>query len=436
MFKIDGTCWLTPGEQREVVKLLLQNGLVVMDNGRKLPLKSGGTTDIYLNLRNMRNHPEAIRELANLYANPIRRLHVDRIVEVPEAVSPLAGHLSAILNIPIVTVRETAKTGRVVSGQLIGEVKFGESIVIVDDVVTDGASKLAAIRELRAKGANIAAIVVLVDRQQGWKKTLAEAGYGDVPVWAGLTLHDVRAELIGSGLMQRCNPETEAKNPLIIALDGMDPEQALSLADRLRPSGCILKANDFLDTGNLNEIVAGLSVYGRVMVDGKWHDIPNTVANRCKRLLKTPPWAVTVHASGGRNMVAAAVNTLDGTKTIVLAVTLLTSIGDECEEIFTRRPIGQVKKLAQMAYDAGARGFVCSTQEAAMLRKMFPEVTIVVPALRSPDKDVQDQKRVGTFAGAQEAGASNYVGGRQFIQAPDPVAEINRVIKDELHIEL
>src|SRR5271157_834061 len=138
--------WLTPAEQHAAIGMMLDNHLLMFDNRHKLPLKGGGTTDIYVNLRMMRSHPRALQSLAHLYANPLRRLgKIDRIVEVPEAVSPLAGALSALTGIPIVTVRGEAKPGRVVGGTIIGDLKPGERVVIIDDVITDGASKLAAI---------------------------------------------------------------------------------------------------------------------------------------------------------------------------------------------------------------------------------------------------------------------------------------------------
>lgn len=437
MFKFDGSPWLTPGEQHEAIAGLVEDGLINWDNGYGLPLKSGGKTDIYANLRNMRTVPRAISRLAKLYENPIRRLGVNRIVEVPEAVSPLAGHLSVLTGIPIVTVREEAKEGRVVKGRFIGDLKRGDRVAIIDDVITDGASKLTALAELRAAGAIVTAIVVMVDRQQGWKNTLANAGFGDTNVWAGMNLHDLRKCLVSTGLMQRCDVAVEAKNSIIVALDGKLWEEVLPLIDRLRPSGCILKANDLLDGGNINQVVSDLSVYGRVMVDRKFHDIPNTVTNYCANLRKTPPWGFTVHASGGSEMIKAAVTAFTGTPTIVLAVTVLTSLKDECEVIYSRLPIAEVETLAEIAWKAGARGFVCSTEEAAMLRAKYPQATIVIPALRSPNNKVaDDQKRSSTFVNAKAAGGSFFVGGRQFLNAKDPVAEIFRVGKEELGIEM
>lgn len=442
MFTIGDSHWLVPGEQEEVVAgLLVRGGLLQWDNGRNLPLKSGGTTDVYVNLRDMRKRPWTIARLAELYENPLRRLRPDCFVEVPDSVSPLAGHLSVITGIPMVTIREEAKEGRVVKGRVVGDLRRGLRVVIIDDVVTDAASKLAALIELRSIGAEVLAIVVLVDRQQGWKKKLAQAGFGDVPVWAGMTLHDVRRHLVAHGLMQRCDPAVEAKNPIIVALDGKNWEEILPLLDQLRPTGCILKVNDLLLAEGIRRLLPDLSVYGRVMADIKGHDIPNTLANIARHFAVCPPWAVTVHASGGSEMVKAVRTKLDeiGAKsTKILAVTVLTSIDPQaCQEIYVRQPIEQVAKLAALVAGAGADGFVCSPQpeEVGSLSKMYPGKIFVTPGVRSPGKEAGDQQRVDTPKNAMVNGATNLVMGRQILGAPNPIAEVSRVLREELGIE-
>src|ERR1044072_9168735 len=104
MFKIDGSFWLTPGEQTEVICDLIAGRLLKWDNSRNLPLKNGGKTDIYVNMRDVRSRPHTLRRLAEVYENPLRRLRPDRIVVIPEAVSSLAGVISAQTGIPLVTI--------------------------------------------------------------------------------------------------------------------------------------------------------------------------------------------------------------------------------------------------------------------------------------------------------------------------------------------
>ena len=428
--------WLDPYEQRELVASLLENQIIKFSNGRNLPLKSGGTTDIYIALRDARNNPRAITMIARAFENPLRRINPKCFIEVPDAVSCFAGPLAVATNIPYITIRESPKIGRVAKATSIGLASVGSTAAIFDDVVTDGESKiipfLTATKELNLKVKNL---VVLVDRQQGWKKKFVEKGI-DLSVWSGMTLHDVRKFLISDfGIMQRCDPEVEKKNCIIVALDGKSWEETLAIVDPLRPSGCILKVNDLLFDRGIANLIPDLQVYGRVMADIKCHEIPNTVKNTCERLRNSPPWAVTVHASGGRKMVEAAVETLKGTPTKVLAITVLTSIdANTGEEIFKRLPIDQVKVLAKIAADAGAHGFVCSPEEAKELKSIYPDKTIVTPGIRSEEVPKDDQERISTPRGAKDNGADYLVMGRQILNAENPVNEVRRVMMEELAV--
>jgi orotidine-5'-phosphate decarboxylase len=434
--------WLSPREQEAAIGMLVDNDLLKFDNLHSLPLKSGGTTDIYVNLRMMRSHPRALQALAFLYSNPLLRLgKIDRIVEVPEAVSPLAGAISMSTGIPIVTVREEAKPDRVVKGTIVGDLKPGERVAIVDDVITDGASKIPAIEAVRQAGADLVALVVLVDRQQGWRDKIGPLlEESNCLVWSAMTLHDIRRYAIEDHedcfpLMQRCDLAVEGANPLIVALDGKSWDEILPFLDKIRTSGCILKVNDLMLAKGLDWILPNLSVYGRVMIDLKGHDIPATVANACTRMRPCPPWAVTVHASGGMEMISAAVKALEGTGTKVLAVTVLTSLAEEdCKEIYNRLPMDQVVGMAKLAHDAGADGIVCSPEEVGVLSSMpwGRKMLFVTPGIRSPGKDANDQRRVGTPAEAMKAGATHLVMGRQILGAADPAAEVARLLKDEI----
>lgn len=426
--------WLTPREQTAAIEILLWSGLIEWDNNRNLPLKSGGKTDVYINLRDARSSPESLRLISRLFAQPLRRLNAECFVEIPDSVSCFAGPLSIETGLPYLTIRGEAKVGRVAKAKIIGEPIFGSRTVIFDDVITDGASKLSPYRECVRLGLNVLDIVVLVDRQQGWRKTFAKHNI-PVDVWAGMTLHDVRKFLIEHGLMERCDSVVEEKNPLIIALDGKEWEEILPIIDRLRTTGCIFKVNDLLSYEGMRNLIPDLSVYGRVMADLKGHDIPQTVFHTCRRLAETPPWAVTVHGSGGKEMVEAAVRALEGKPTKVLGITVLTSIDpDTCEVVYRRLPIDEVKVLAKIADDAGAHGLVCSPHEVRELKGLYPDMTMVVPGIRSVGVDHGDQQRVDTPFGAMESGADHLVMGRQIFGAQDPVAEVKRVLKEDLGI--
>jgi orotidine-5'-phosphate decarboxylase len=431
--RFHGSTWLTPWEQREAIQLLLRYGLIKFSNKRDLPLKSGGKTDIYINLRDARNFPAAIEYIADLYANALRRLRLARFVEVPDAVSCFAGPIAIKTGLPYLTIREKAKEGRVAKADMIGSPNFGEYVGIFDDVITDGESKVAPYLKCKKAGLD-PDLIVLVDRQQGWRKKFEERGI-NMDVWPGMTLHDVRRFLIENGIMDRCDKALEDENPLIVAYDAKDWDAILPMLDQLRTTGCISKVNDMMFNYGIKNLIPDLQVYGRVMVDLKGHDIPNTIANIMKHVVPHRPWAVTVHASGGEKMVNAAVRALEGTGTKVLAVTVLTSIDEKTgEEIYSRLPFEQVKVAAEIAHRAGAHGFVSSadTKEVSYLKEKYPDEIRVTPGVRSPGADAGDQKRVTTPKEAMENGSDYLVMGRQILGASDPVAEVKRLLNEEL----
>jgi orotidine-5'-phosphate decarboxylase len=430
------TPWLIPEERLNVIEELISYRLIKWDNSRKLKLKSGGTTDIYINLRDARNTPGANIYIAQVFSNAIFRLNPDRFIEVPDAVTPFSSVISTLVDIPYLTVRKEAKEGRVADAKISGECFPGEKVCIYDDVITNGQSKLGPYQECLARDLKILPLVVLVDRQQGWKKRFVELGI-NMDIWPGMTLHDVRRHLIENGYMERCDPDLEEKNPMIIGLDKLGWEEHLPLIDKVRTTGCILKVNDLLWNEGIKNLIPDLQVYGRVMADIKGHDISNTLANISSHFIPFPPWAVTVHGSGGKEMIEAVVKKFEGTPTKVLVVTLLTSIDPRtCEEIYVRQSIEQVRTLARIAKRAGAHGFVCSVEETEELRKIYPEKLIVNPAIRSAGKSVvgDDQSRKGTPEGAIALGADHIVMGRQITQAEDPSAEVMRVLKQELNV--
>jgi len=435
MKAVPKSSWLYLEEQSEVVERLLEFELIKFDNQRSLPLKKGGTTDVYINLRDARNNPRAIAFVSGLFVEPLRRLGVSRFVEVPDSVSCFAGTLSIATDLPYMTIREDTKTGRVGDAKVIGKPSPKELVCILDDVITDGRSKIIPHQVCVGMGLTNRALVVLVDRQQGWQQLLAKEGI-DLPVWAGMTLDDVRRHLIQTlGVMQRCDPAVENSNPIIVALDGMSWEEVLTVIDPLRTTGCILKVNDLLVAKGTEWLIPRLSTYGRVMADLKGHDIPNTVSNIAKHCRQCPPWAVTVHASGGEEMLKGVKHTLEGLPTMVLGVTVLTSLDEEaCIAIYNRGTQDEVRRLAAIANDAGVDGLVCSPQEVGFLRKLYPKLMLVTPGIRSVGVSADDQERIGTPAEAIRNGANNVVMGRQILRAANPVAEVQRLLREEIPV--
>lgn len=160
-----------------------------------------------------------------------------------------------------------------------------------------------------------------------------------------------------------------------------------------------------------------------IFLDLKLHDIPATVRGAARSVAGLAPAYLTVHASGGAAMIAAAADVLPDTR--VTAVTILTSLAaDDLDRLgIVGPPEEAVRRLAILAVAAGARALVCSPQEVSLVRAAVPsDVVLITPGVRPAGADLQDQMRVATPAAAIAAGADLLVIGRPITQATDPAA--------------
>ncbi|WP_410211463.1 orotidine-5'-phosphate decarboxylase [Aquirhabdus sp.] len=213
---------------------------------------------------------------------------------------------------------------------------------------------------------------------------------------------------------------------LIVALDTHSLDAALAIADQLDPTLCRVKVGKELFTYTGPVVVQALHARGfEVFLDLKFHDIPNTTAHAVQAAADLGVWMVNVHASGGRQMMQTSAARLKqrGYATHLIGVTVLTSMSAEdlLDVGITISPAEQVVRLAQLAYDSGLGGVVCSAQEAALLRAKFgPEFLLVTPGIRPAGSNADDQKRIVTPADAMCQGVSHIVVGRPITQAASP----------------
>lgn len=211
-------------------------------------------------------------------------------------------------------------------------------------------------------------------------------------------------------------------SPIYVALDTPDLIKAKAIAQKVRNhvGGIKLGLEFFCANGaaGVREMEAiGLPIF----LDLKLHDIPNTVAKAVQALNRIEPAILTVHAAGGRAMMedAKAAAPL-GTR--VVAVSVLTSLdGNDLASIgLPPDPHAQVERLTALAREAGVDGVVCSGNEVAAAKRLWPGGFFVVPGVRPADGKHGDQKRVMTPRAALDAGASILVVGRPITQAEDP----------------
>ena len=226
-------------------------------------------------------------------------------------------------------------------------------------------------------------------------------------------------------------------NRLIAALDVEDRAGADALAARLGGAASWLKIGLELFIAVGPDIVRDYTAAGRrIMLDLKLHDIPATVERAVARAALLGAELLTVHAGGGRAMIAAAAGAAGRAgrqRPRILAVTVLTSLDErDLAEVGAVGPLDElVVRRARLAAEAGADGVVASPREAGLLRRELPgDFLIVTPGVRPAGSAAGDQKRVLTAGEARAAGADLVVVGRPIRDAADPAAAARGIVAE------
>lgn len=231
------------------------------------------------------------------------------------------------------------------------------------------------------------------------------------------------------------------RDRLIVALDVDTEKAALSLAGKLAGTVGLFKIGLELLTAAGPAVVRNVREQTGVSVffDGKFHDIPNTVAGAVRAAVRAGAAMLNVHAAGGVDMMRAAkeaaaeaAESEGGSPPVVLGVTVLTSIDAETLAAagVPGSPGEQVVRLACLARLAGLDGVVASPQELERLRRECGEdFLLVTPGIRPATAAVDDQKRVATPEAALLAGADYLVIGRPIRAAADPAAAAREIIE-------
>jgi orotidine-5'-phosphate decarboxylase len=223
------------------------------------------------------------------------------------------------------------------------------------------------------------------------------------------------------------------RDRLIVALDVSTAAEAQALVQRIGATAGIYKVGLQLFTSQGPSIVRELVASGRrVFLDLKLHDIPNTVSHAVHAAVELGAYMLTVHASGGAQMLRAAAEAADG-RLNILAVTVLTSLTDEDlqETGISGRVTDQALRMAALARNAGCAGIVSSPREALAIRKSLGEgFAIVTPGIRPAGSDSNDQQRIATPAMAIANGASHIVVGRPITHASDPAKAAGAIISE------
>jgi orotidine-5'-phosphate decarboxylase len=227
---------------------------------------------------------------------------------------------------------------------------------------------------------------------------------------------------------------------IIIALDVPTKEEGIALVSRLKDARTF-KVGLELFTAEGPALFRKLKALRKdIFLDLKLHDIPNTVGGAVRSAFKHGVQMMTIHTSGGREMMAKAAEVAGEIaretgrpKPVLLGVTILTSLkGADLAEVGQPSDVAaQVLRLAGLAKAAGLDGVVCSPQEIEALRREYGrELTIVTPGIRPVWAAAQDQKRIMTPAEAVAKGADYLVIGRPITGAPAPNEAFLRVVEE------
>ncbi|MBX7184025.1 MAG: orotidine-5'-phosphate decarboxylase [Vicinamibacteria bacterium] len=225
-----------------------------------------------------------------------------------------------------------------------------------------------------------------------------------------------------------------AKDRLIVALDVDSRARAEELVGELAPHVGMFKVGKELFTAEGPEMVRSIvSAGGRVFLDLKFHDIPNTVAKAVGTASRLGAFFVTVHTAGGRAMLEAAASALPAEGTQLLGVTVLTSHTDATlREVGARGTVAEtVRQLAILARDSGIDGVVCSPHEIGLIRETVgDDMVIVTPGIRPRGSAKGDQARVMTPGEALRLGCDYMVVGRPITEAASPQDAAQAIVEE------
>ena len=231
-------------------------------------------------------------------------------------------------------------------------------------------------------------------------------------------------------------PNDAARERLFCAVDDASLAGALRVAALLTGIvGGLKLGKEFFAANGPQGVRSVAQLDVPLFLDLKFHDIPNTVAGAVRAILPLKPVIVTVHASGGPDMLKAAVDAAreSSNPPLIAAVTVLTSLdnNDLAQVGFSGDVADVVGRLADLAQQSGAGGVVCSPMEIERLRAQCGAgFKLVVPGIRPSGAESGDQKRVRTPSDAIASGADTLIVGRPITNAADPAVAARSIIAE------
>ena len=216
---------------------------------------------------------------------------------------------------------------------------------------------------------------------------------------------------------------------IIVAIDEVNFKKASTIIDNLDSKKCMVKIGSVAFNSIGRELVSYAAEKGfDIFLDLKLHDIPNTVKKSIEGLILLPIKMLTIHTSGGKEMMIAAMEAVSGKDVKIFGVTVLTSLSDEdTNKIYRRSASEHVNAMLDLAESACIDGVVCSPHELELVSKRKSLLSIT-PGIRL-DESNDDQKRVMTPKQAIELGADYLVIGRPITESNNIKESLSRIVE-------
>ena len=415
-------------------------------------LKSGLQSPFYFDLRDMISYPEILDGIAELLAERIKDMDFDVITGIPYTALPIASLVSAKLNKPLIYMRKEEKaygTGN----NVIGKFKKGDKCLVIDDLITTGASKIETAEGYEKEGVIVKDFVVVIDRSANGTEELAKDGYNlhslinlaeivellrsknlisedkvkEVEEFTSSLLKPVVAkEKYVNPLTQKLMDKmVEKKSNLVLSLDVTTQTEFFEILDKCGEEIVMLKTHvDILDDYDDN-FVPKLQEYAKrqnflIFEDRKFADIGNTVRHQFRNgVYKIADWAeyITVHMVAGELILKGLFEGIDNRAAFVLA--RMSSKGNLLNETYTRKCFEAAKKNPQ--YVAGFIGHGKDVEDIKRFKKKFPgSELLMMPGVKlERGSDAMGQQYI-TVEEAVGGGADCIIVGRGVIKADNP----------------